>query len=75
MQRLFSLYPSKDLSKKLFETPEKGNDSDAGRDDKRNDSDGSTVVPTKGTPKMNALFGGKSDVVIGYFGDMGFINK
>jgi len=71
---------------KLFATLEKGTE-DTSDDDKDgvyddasvgsavDDSDDSADVGSKGTPKMNALFGGSSNILIGYFGGLGFIDK
>ena len=38
-------------------------------------SDESIVIATQGTPQINALFGGSSNILIDYFGDLDFIDK
>ena len=56
----------------LFKTPEKSTEAVV---EEKEDLYDSVVVVAKCTPKMNALFGRSSDIIIGYFGDLEFINK
>ena len=63
---------------KLFATPDKADAAyDAAACAAANDSNDSAVVTVKakGAPKMDALYGGSSDTMIGYFGGMDFIDK
>ena len=79
MQGLFASSAGGDTPKRLFETP-RGDASEDSADEPanvqtENDLDDSAVLVAKDTPKMDALFGGSSDVVIGYFGELRFIDR
>ena len=73
MERLFG------PAKQLFQTP--GGDKTVTSDDEDNTTaafattNESIVAATRDTPKMNALFGGGADILIGYFGDLDFIDN
>ena len=58
------------VSQKLFTTPDNRGKEDGSSDD---DDDNLTVTPN--TPKMNILFSNMSNAKIGYYGDLGFLDK
>ena len=69
-------------AQQLFKTPRAGrgdlSDDEEDAADMRStadDSNDAIVADTQSTPKMNALFGGSSNIIIGYFGELDFIDN